>query len=439
MNVALVVLDTLRKDAFDEHFEWLPGRRFESAWATSNWTAPVHASLFTGRYASEVGVHAKANELDCEEPVLAERLTAAGYTTRAFSANPNVSKRFEFDRGFDTFAGSWTVRFFDRDDVFDWEEFVSETKGEGPLRYLKGLRRCVTEDVNTLASLRQGFDLKFRPGHLGEAVPDDGALTALERIRETDYGTDEFLFVNLMEAHGPYKPPEDYRTVEEDKPPATAALADDVEVDEPAVRQAYDDAVTYLSAIYREIFEELRCTFDYVITISDHGEMLGEHGLWDHQYGLYPELTHVPLVISGGDLAGTTSAPVSLLDVHRTVLDLASVEAPSRGDSLLDEPGRSCLTEYHGLTRWLLDSFGPDEDLERIRESYDTELHGVAIPPSYYGFETANGWIEDGIADGAPRERLSGLREDLDSRDLEPNQQDLSDRAKARLADLGYV
>lgn len=55
-NIALIVLDTLRKDSFDEHFDWLPGRRFENAWAPSHWTVPVHASLFTGHYPSEVGV-----------------------------------------------------------------------------------------------------------------------------------------------------------------------------------------------------------------------------------------------------------------------------------------------------------------------------------------------------------------------------------------------
>jgi hypothetical protein len=58
-RIALIVLDTLRKDAFDRHFDWLPGRRFEHAFSTANWTTPAHASLFTGWYASEVGVHAE--------------------------------------------------------------------------------------------------------------------------------------------------------------------------------------------------------------------------------------------------------------------------------------------------------------------------------------------------------------------------------------------
>lgn len=82
-NIALVVLDTLRYDSFEDYFDWLPGTRFDNAWSTSHWTVPVHASLFTGKYASEVGIYAGAQTFDCEEPLLAERLSKAGYMTRA--------------------------------------------------------------------------------------------------------------------------------------------------------------------------------------------------------------------------------------------------------------------------------------------------------------------------------------------------------------------
>jgi len=47
-SIALVVLDTLRKDSFDEHFDWLEGVRYDNAWSTSHWTHPAHGSLFTG-------------------------------------------------------------------------------------------------------------------------------------------------------------------------------------------------------------------------------------------------------------------------------------------------------------------------------------------------------------------------------------------------------
>lgn len=134
-SVALVVLDTLRKDAFDEYFGWLPGTRFENAYSTSGWTVPAHGSLFTGRYPSESGVYAKFETLSPSDPVLAESLSRAGYTTRGFSANANISDAFNFTRGFDEFHHSWRGERR-HEGVVDWGEFVSRTADMGPEKYV---------------------------------------------------------------------------------------------------------------------------------------------------------------------------------------------------------------------------------------------------------------------------------------------------------------
>jgi hypothetical protein len=84
-RVVLAVLDTLRKDAFDSHFEWPPGLRFENAWSTSHWIVPSHASLFTGRYGSEIGSKVNSKRLNISSPVLSEELSELGVSTRAFS------------------------------------------------------------------------------------------------------------------------------------------------------------------------------------------------------------------------------------------------------------------------------------------------------------------------------------------------------------------
>lgn len=151
-NVALVVLDTVRKDIFDDYFDWVPGRRFENAWAPSHWTVPVHASLFGGKYASELGVNAKNTVLDCPEAVLAERLSREGYRTRAFCSNPNISPAFEFDRGFDEFDGGWRLKAFDPE-IFDWQGYRSEADATGVRKYLGALYACVRSDCRTLDSV----------------------------------------------------------------------------------------------------------------------------------------------------------------------------------------------------------------------------------------------------------------------------------------------
>jgi arylsulfatase A-like enzyme len=444
MNVAVVVLDTLRKDAFERQFDWLPGRRFDNAWSPSHWTVPVHGSLFTGCYPSETGVHAQNVTLDCDRQVLAEQLSGAGYTTRAFSCNPYVSPVFGYDRGFDEFTGSWRLRQFDPD-LFDWNTFISDTDGEGPTRYLRAVYQCLRDDCRTLPSLRQGLKMKLRESDLAGSIDDDGAAEALEYVRETEFGSEEFLYLNLMEAHTPYDPPEEYETVDLTQGGGLAETisGDDSTVDAETVRQAYDDCVRYLSDIYEEMFAVLIDQFDYVITLSDHGELLGEHGGWTHGYGLYRELTNVPLSIYGPDLEdGVTDDLVSLLDIHATVLETAAGEGESspRGRSLLEgDRTRACLTEYHGFTELKLGRLrNADISAERL-DQCDQTLRGI-VRSDYYGFETPENFVETGKE--PPENGPAALEQrvdELDVRERETGDREVSDSVMSHLEDLGYA
>ena len=335
---------------FDKHFDWLPGKRFERAYSTANWTVPAHASLFTGLYSSEVGVHAKNMYFDADEPAIAEQLREQGYTTRAFSANTNVSGHFDFDRGFTQFDAPEKMEHLNDDDQFDWRNYNRNADSTGIEKYLKALYACLRDDSATIPSLITGFEL-LRYG--GNPTEYGGSIEALNWLDDVKFGDREFLFLNLMEAHEPYRAPAEYQTVEE--PELTDSVGDISigEVDARRTKQAYDDCARYLSDIYKEIFEDLSSEFDYVITLADHGELLGEHNSWGHEYGVYPQLTHVPLIISGGDLSETESRAVSILDVHRTIQMLAGVDGESRGRNLLEDLStQPFLTEYHGLTAW---------------------------------------------------------------------------------------
>ena len=69
-----------------------------------------------------------------------------------------------------------------------------------------------------------------------------------------------------------------------------------------------------------------------IIITSDHGEHLGEHGLFGHGKSLYSQELHVPLVIipPGGLVNGRiVSAPVSLRDLPATVADVLGYQSDS--------------------------------------------------------------------------------------------------------------
>lgn len=441
-NIALVVLDTLRNDSFNEYFGWLPGQQFENAWSTSHWTVPAHGSLFAGRYASEIGVYTDSPSLDCEQSVLAEQLSEVGYTTRAFSANVNISKQFAFDRGFDEFEGSWRLRAL-TENIFDWDQFIVETEEEGATRYLRALKKCITSDCDTVPSLKRGLLLKLRDLGLGSQTKDDGATEALNYIRDTEFGDSEFLFMNLMEAHTPYNPPSEYRTVEPPELDGLRASLREPNADPEQIRQAYNDSVRYLSDMYADIFLELRESFDVIVTLSDHGEVLGEHGMWEHQCGLYPELTHVPLSIyTGEETNESVSTLVNLFDVHQTVLSAtgADQENDSRGRDLLSYGAikdGEFLTEFHGISnlhRQTLDKQGIT-DVDYLEE----ELNGVIVD-DYYFHETFDGHKEYGKSPyDNPDSYLADLVSNLEKRNVNEEEQDLDDAVMKQLEDLGYA
>ena len=438
-SVALVVLDTLRKDRFDEYFDWLPGRRFENAYTTANWTAPAHASLFTGQYGTEVGVTAKSRTLACGQPVLPEQLRAAGYETIGLSANPNVSSSNRFDRGFDEFVNPTYLKNPGRDDLVDWEQFVSKTDSTGPRLYLEGLWETLRGEYAAVPSLRYGLGIFLGSDQLRKTVPDDGATTVRERVTEMRPDGDTFLFVNLMEAHTPYDPPEPYNTLGE---PVQVTLQDTFTgVDDPdRVRTGYDDAARYLADIYEEIFAQLEEKFDYVVTLSDHGEMLGEEGLWNHTYGLYKPVTHVPLVVSGPGLSGDCSRPVSLLDVHRTILEIAGVDAESRGHDLREETERrDYLSQYRGLIEVAIDRLREVGVSDEEIESYDEPFDALVGGEGEYAIDTPDELRTDGVSAAEARRRLTEIRDTIVP--LEPGEDDeeLDDDVMSQLEDLGYA
>lgn len=434
-RVALVVLDTLRKDAFDEHFDWLPGERFENAWSPSHWTVPVHGSLFTGKYPTEHGSIASSKTLSTRAATLPETLQAEGFTTRGSSANPFITPAYRFDRGFETFGAPFdNLPMFN--EIFDWGAFHGEYGDEGVRRFGRAVLQCIKEDVDTTRSLEVGIRIKLRE-LLGRESEDSGITKATRWFDKQDLSNDEFVFFNLMEAHAPY----------DQVPPEYVAGSSPLELglqhhfdppEHPAIRDAYDGAVSYLSDAYETLFEQLIDQMDYVITLGDHGELLGEHEHYGHEYGLYPELTHVPLVVSGEHIESSSeNALVSLLDVYPTVLDIADVPADTRGDSLLNErTGSSYLVEGHGL---------PENRVQKLSNmghdvsEYDSMFRGLTTTEGYE-YETAAGWESEGTTGSEKlREQLDKTVQTLEKAPKTNDRPELSEGALDRLKANGYA
>jgi len=115
-----------------------------------------------------------------------------------------------------------------------------------------------------------------------------------------------------------------------------------------AVSHLYDGDIAYSDRLIGGLLTEARTSgiLDEALTIllSDHGEEFWEHVPERspyHGHSLYQELLRVPLIVRfpAKIRPGTqVKAPVSLLDIAPTVLDLAGIEVPQshRGSSLSD-------------------------------------------------------------------------------------------------------
>lgn len=270
---------------------------------------------------------------------------------------------------------------------------------------------------------------------------DDGTTIIRRSIENTEFDRPEFLFLNFMETHSPYSPPASHLR----GPPAElnsfAATAVGPTDDPDDIRSAYDDAASYLSDRYREIHAELEENSHVIVTLADHDE----YDIWGHPPALNPEITRIPLVVSGsgvdefGDPAG---APLNVADVYQTVLDIAGIELPegTRGASLREPlpEDRRCLVEAHGL-----DSFGRrllegiDADPE-VTARFETVHHGVATTTGY-AFERPTTATETvGVVENAS-DAIDDLVDDLDVRRVDSEPVDVSDELQQHLEALGYA
>ena len=123
--------------------------------------------------------------------------------------------------------------------------------------------------------------------------------------------------------------------------PMTARLRDGIEATTTtdltrdqiiAARRAYYANVSYfdskVGALVQTVAEMGQADNTLIIVTADHGDMLGERGLW-YKMSMYDRSVRVPLIMAGPGVAqGTTARPVSLLDVMPTLLDYAGGDTP---------------------------------------------------------------------------------------------------------------
>jgi len=491
-NVLFVVLDTVRQDHLSVYGYDRPtsptleefadeARVYEEAVTPAPWTLPAHASMFTGLYPSDHGATQEDPYLE-GATTLAESLSAAGYATCCYSSNAWITPYTRLTAGFD-----------DRDNFFTVMpgEFLS-----GPLaRAWKAMNDSdrLRSLADSLVAVGAAIHSKLASGEGEDSKTPAVVDRTIDFVDNAgDQGRPFFAFANLMDAHQPYHPPEEY--AEQFAPgvdstdvaqSATAfnCGAETVTDEEwAAIRGLYDAEIRHMDDQLGRLFAHLRETGLWeettVVVCADHGETLGEHDLYGHEFNIYEPVVNVPLLVKHPGLdPGRDDTQVELLDLYHTLLDATGVE--SRGvaldtrrsllgpeyRNLADFPGEGeyGFVEYHRPLVELnqLESMAASEGIEldehsrfysrmRAARRPDTKyIRNERIPDEAYRLDSDPDELEnlaesDDPAVAATEDALAGFEERVggewdDVDDDEDVLGDMGQDAKERLRDLGYV
>lgn len=342
------VVKTPHISALAEH-----GAVFNNAYCNFPICAPSRYSMLTGRLPSSIDAFDNASEFPASIPTLAHYLRAIGYHT-ALSGKMH-------------FVGPDQLHGFDErltTDIYPADFAWVPNWLEGPTNAPTGISmRAVTDAGKCIRSMQIDFD---------DETEFEGIqkLYDLARRRESK---PFFLTISFSHPHSPFTAPVEhwnrYRDDDIDMPSVAPIPLERLDahsrwlyyshgrdmftVTDKHVRNArhaYYGMISYVDDKVGRIMRTLEQTgFDQntvVVFTADHGEMLGERGMW-YKQTFFEWSARVPLIIRapGNNMSRRVDNVVSLVDLMPTLLDLATGGQPLDIADPLDGRSMACLLD----------------------------------------------------------------------------------------------
>ncbi len=433
-NVLLVTLDTTRADHLGAYghptvqtpmFDGLAaqGVLFETAVAQASVTGPSHTTVLTGLGTWSHGSLLNGIPLTADAETLPERLRARGYQTADFGLPKGGSE------------------------LLPWR-------------------------VKDAAARRLNPDYVLE--RVGERTVDD----ALDWMTQAEGPW--FLWVHLFDAHGPYDPPPPFDTLYYSGDPrdpshtsmaqvsnVAAYLAPSLEgiTDVDWVIAQYDGEISYQDKQLGRLLEGAG-TDALVVVTGDHGESLGDNGVWfNHGDDLTVAATQVPFALRWPEKvpAGVRVAdPVELTDLLPTIYELLGEPIPegldgrSQVGTFTGGPGRDharglCFDREANVAEREANAGRPTPPRWRMAGLRGQDTLYVHREHAGFGdlFYRSEDWNSDRIAEEVSTEDgaagiglLKGLARgvlEAGEAGVERSAVELSDEDRARLEALGYI
>lgn len=300
-NILLIVIDTLgakHVGCYNPALRHTPridalaaqGVRFERFYATSSWTKPTIASIFTSRMPALHGVIGPKKRLGKELNTAAELLEQAGYSTMGVVSHFFLGGNSGFEQGFHEY-----------DQVND----------------RKRIHHTITSNLVS-----------------------DRAIDWLTKAAQSGSAKPFFMFLHYFDPHFRYQHHPDYDLTTgyqgSLKPNMSmkallARLPRFTSEDWGYLVGLYHEEIAFTDAQIGRVFDHIETlglkNNTLVLLTADHGEEFGEHRSLGHTRTLYDELIHVPLIISwpGQIMPGISRVLALQLDLLPTMLSLAAL------------------------------------------------------------------------------------------------------------------
>jgi arylsulfatase len=379
------------------------GTTFTNAYTSNPVCMPTRATLATGLTTRGHGVLENGYQLDPALPTFMQALQREGWRTGALG-KVHLTPHFAGLRpdyrpfGFDVTHITEDAR------GGEWLDWVAQEHPEHYEAVLATIWPTAIPDFAAygpdqidlrarIEKIREGFEWATpefpRNTHSSYTLPFPEEVSqtawitghALAFLRDTDPEQPLYAHVSYVQPHSPFHPPgEMMQHVDPSKipAPAPAEWVDDPhapgyfadkeprEMDWEYARHCYFADLVHLDQQLGKVLDALeetgRLENTYIVFLSDHGELLGDHGFTGKEERHYDACIRVPLIIAGPGLRSgmIRDEYVQHEDICPTVLEACSVSLPLlpktgpylkvAQEEIEQLPGRSLLGLCRGET-----------------------------------------------------------------------------------------
>ncbi|WP_028574284.1 choline-sulfatase [Desulfonatronovibrio hydrogenovorans] len=374
---------------------------FDSAYCNNPLCAPSRFSMLSGQHSSKIGAYDNGAEFPADIPTFAHYLRANGYRTtlcgKMHFVGADQLHGFEERLTTDVYPADhgWTPDWTRPTHRFDWwYHNMDSVYQAGPCERTNQID--FDDEVGFLAE-RHIYDLARdndkRPFCMAVSFTDPHDPYACPKEYWDRYNHEDIDLPKVEHIDYEQCDPHSQRL-------RHACKMDRQKIDEHYIRNArhaYYGQISYIDDKIGRILKALEHSGlkenTVVIFTADHGDMLGERGLW-YKMSFHEWSARVPFIVSSPQFfqPGRITTPVSLVDLLPTLLDLTA--DPHMQDPADRLDGNSLLTLLRGeakeFKRPVISEYlgeGAVAPMIMVRQGRYKYIHSPADPPLLFDLE----------------------------------------------------